>query len=42
VIVRVQVGTTHAIARARRGEGCRQLEQLDHLHFQTCQPSSRG
>jgi len=42
VIVRVRLGTTHAIARARRDAGCRQPEQPDHLHFETCQPSSSG
>ncbi len=42
VTVRVQVGGTHAIARAQRDQGCRQSDQPDRVHSQTCQPSNRG
>jgi Flp pilus assembly protein TadG len=42
VDVRVRVGSTHAIARARREPGCQSLPQVHPVHFAACQPSSPG
>jgi Flp pilus assembly protein TadG len=42
VDVRVRVGSTHAIARARREAGCQSLPQAHPVHFAACQPSSLG
>jgi hypothetical protein len=42
VEVRVHIGSTHAVARARREGGCRQRGQPDRVHFATCLPISPG
>lgn len=42
VEVTVHIGGTHATARASSDRACRQLGKPQHLHFETCQPSSRA
>src|SRR4051794_34640937 len=42
VDVVVHIGSTHAAARAERGAACKQMAGPQHLHFETCQPTSRG
>ena len=42
VLVRVRVGSSHAMARARRDGGCRSATQPEHVHFAPCQPTSPG
>jgi uncharacterized membrane protein len=42
VDVTVRIGGTHATARASRDRACSQSGEPQHLHFGTCQPSSRA
>jgi hypothetical protein len=41
VDVIVNIGSTHAIARARHDSACSHLAEPDHLHSETCHPSNR-